>query len=143
MSVYSGFATRQLESTYNRVLFKTIYILQASLAKLLKQGFPLHPLYPFLIGHLLDSKYETLIARGYAKLLNMDGDKHLSPHYSMAFKDLVDHFGLEKNPMLIREQEPSICEGDQRSLISRSGLSSHGSSSSLVTKREIYWYREQ
>jgi len=38
MSVYGGFANRQLETTYNKALFNTVYLLQLRISKLFKGG---------------------------------------------------------------------------------------------------------
>ena len=38
MSVYSGFATRQLEETYFKTLYNMVYLMQLRLLKLFKNG---------------------------------------------------------------------------------------------------------
>ena len=38
MSVYSGFGTRQQESTYTKALYNTIFLLQLRIFKLFKGG---------------------------------------------------------------------------------------------------------
>ena len=38
MSVYGGFVNRQLETTYNKALYNTVYLLQLRISKLFKGG---------------------------------------------------------------------------------------------------------
>jgi hypothetical protein len=38
MSVYSGFGTRQQESTYSKALYNTLFLLQLRIYKLFKGG---------------------------------------------------------------------------------------------------------
>ena len=38
MSIYNGFGTRQLEASYNKALYNTIFLLQLRIYKLFKGG---------------------------------------------------------------------------------------------------------
>jgi hypothetical protein len=40
MSIYNGFGTRQMESSYNKALYNTIFLLQLRIFKLFKGGNP-------------------------------------------------------------------------------------------------------
>lgn len=120
MSIYGGFPTRILESTYNQHLCDLISLLQS---------FVLH----FYQSHkfILPSWPEQFTAT-YAKLTKLERQKHLHPRYSEYLKDLDNYLNssvkLEKIP-----EKPSIKQIAIHSLKKETSLPNQNSFSSRVS----------
>jgi hypothetical protein len=76
MSIYSGFATRNLENSYNRYLCEAIYLLQK-----------------FVVSCLNNHKIDTFIfcdnfSKAYYKLSCVETQKNLIPKFSDCMKEL-------------------------------------------------------
>eukprot|EP00826_Nyctotherus_ovalis_P014699 TRINITY_DN14112_c0_g1_i8.p1 TRINITY_DN14112_c0_g1~~TRINITY_DN14112_c0_g1_i8.p1 ORF type:complete len:279 (+),score=36.95 TRINITY_DN14112_c0_g1_i8:150-986(+) len=89
MSVYSGFATRIQESSYNRAVYNMLCLLQMKIYKSYKQGKFASILEPFD-----DIKFSKYFARFYQKIIESDKSKHLPPKFSFALKDLAGYYGV-------------------------------------------------
>jgi hypothetical protein len=82
MSIYNGFGTRQQESSYNKALYNTIFLLQLRIFKLFK-------------GEKFDDiKFGKVLTKLYARLFTMEKVKYLPPKYSYAMKDLAEFLGI-------------------------------------------------
>ena len=71
MSIYSGFATRQLETSYNKAVFAALYIVQRGLAR-------------FLTGSndSLTHKELRTLSKAYGKMHHLEDRKQLQPKFS-------------------------------------------------------------
>jgi len=76
MSIYSGFATRELEHTYDRALYNMLYLLQLRLARFMKGDTEHHS--------LTEEKFEYLFTKLYRKIEGLEEVKHLPPSFSYA-----------------------------------------------------------
>lgn len=91
MSVYSGFASRIQETTYNHAVYNMLCLLQLKVAKSLKGGtLPLACVEPFDDSMLL--KY---FAKFYKKLSFLEESKHMAPLFSHSLADLATHFNMQ------------------------------------------------
>ena len=87
MSIYSGFATRNQENFYNRLVDKLLRIMS-------------NRLLCFYSGNASDTRLEDPNERDFKKklhkiykaLLLMENTKYLEPHFSHSFSELVLHF---------------------------------------------------
>eukprot|EP00826_Nyctotherus_ovalis_P037342 TRINITY_DN3399_c0_g1_i16.p1 TRINITY_DN3399_c0_g1~~TRINITY_DN3399_c0_g1_i16.p1 ORF type:complete len:113 (-),score=29.00 TRINITY_DN3399_c0_g1_i16:53-391(-) len=82
MSVYSGFVTRSLETTYNKALYNLLFLLQTKIYRNATE----HPL-----DEVLFTKY---LKRLYQTLFELEKSKHMAPKYSYALKDLATQYGF-------------------------------------------------
>ena len=87
MSVYSGFANRQMETTYNRALYNMMFLLLLRITKLFKGGKQFHPL--IFSESFDDLKFGKVLTKLYTKLYSMEHVKYLPPKFSHAMKDLT------------------------------------------------------
>ena len=105
MSIYNGFGTRQLEASYNKALYNTIFLLQLRIYKLFKGGKLLFCFFSLLIifecvfwNNALekfdDIKFGKVLTKLYARLFTMEKVKYLPPKYSYAMKDLAEYLGI-------------------------------------------------
>lgn len=92
MSIYNGFGTRQQESSYNKALYNTIFLLQLRISKLFKGGKSPSRLYG--LEKFDDIKFGKVLTKLYARLFTMEQTKYLPPKYSYALKDLADFLGI-------------------------------------------------
>lgn len=77
MSIYSGFATRQLETSYNKAVFATLYIIQKALSR-----FIIEP------NQSLNKKELKTLNIAFTKMSNLELRKQLQPKFSQALKNL-------------------------------------------------------
>lgn len=92
MSIYSGFATRNQETFYNKLVFKLIEILQQRVLGHL-QGCKLCITYlTFLSAEQSfdESGFAKKILKIYRTLRKLEGAKYLEPHFSYSFECLND-----------------------------------------------------
>lgn len=96
MSVYSGFGTRQQESTYTKALYNTLFLLQLRIFKLFKGGKKLisRTRKRIYIEKFDDIKFGKVLTKLYARLYTMEQVKYLPPKYSFAMKDLAEYLGI-------------------------------------------------
>jgi len=96
MSVYSGFGTRQQESTYSKALYNTLFLLQLRIYKLFKGGkWDITLLNVWCeIEKFDDIKFGKVLTKLYARLFTMEQVKYLPPKYSFAMKDLAEYLGI-------------------------------------------------
>ncbi len=88
MSIYSGFGTRQQETTYNRTVEKILYLLSDNI------------LYTYLGGRSLLHTLETFNEERWFKklrslfivLVEMEPYKYLKPKFSQSLRDIVATF---------------------------------------------------
>ena len=74
MSIYSGFATRQQEHSYDNLLYDLIEVLQRRIIK-------------FYTGQEADEhKFHQIISTLHQHLSRMEDNKYLEPKMSNAFK---------------------------------------------------------
>ncbi len=92
MSVYSGFASRSQEASYNRSLYNMLCLLQLKVTKSLKGGtsFPVYPLVESFDG----ASFTKYFTKFYQRLFLMDETKYLAPKFSYALKDLATYCGI-------------------------------------------------
>ena len=83
MSVYSGFATRSQETTYNKFVFKTIQLFSAELLKLIQM--------PNTLETIGSSDFEKKAYKLHKAMKYMEQHKHLEPKFSNAFTDFATH----------------------------------------------------
>lgn len=77
MSIYSGFATRQQEQTYDGLLHDLLDVLQRRLIK-------------FYTGKEADEhKFHLILNNIHTHLARMEDSKYLEPKYSPVFKELL------------------------------------------------------
>jgi hypothetical protein len=83
MSIYSGFATRTLESTYNKTLCEMLNLLQSALIPYIRKGD----------SYLDSSEFSYFFHRFlnvFHKLRTFEQQKHLKPMFSSYCSELVD-----------------------------------------------------
>ena len=78
MLIYSGFATRQQEQSYDNLLFDLIEVLQRRIIK-------------FYTGQEADEhKFHTIVSTLHHHLGRMEDNKYLEPKMSHAFRELLN-----------------------------------------------------
>ena len=77
MSIFSGFGTRQQESTYNSLVENTIHLLQGRVVANIKNE-PIN-----------DPIFKMQLLKYYDMLIKLETHKYLSPKFSDAIKDIV------------------------------------------------------
>ena len=75
-SVNSGFATKQLESTYNTLVYNLIYLLQYRVRKF------------YLDEPVNENTFKHVLRRALRKCTKMEQHKFASPKFSQALTDL-------------------------------------------------------
>ena len=83
MSVYSGFCTRQLESTYNKTLYNLLFLLQYTTVHTLTQP-----------EQLDQNQVKLHFIKNYRKLISLETNKYLPPKFSFALRDIAQHYGI-------------------------------------------------
>ncbi|EAR88364.2 hypothetical protein TTHERM_00812810 (macronuclear) [Tetrahymena thermophila SB210] len=83
MSIYSGFANRQLESNYNRLIEGTLRILQSRILKFYEE-FPED-----------DKNFIKLLSKNVSYLAIMERNKYLPPKLSECLKDICSFLEIE------------------------------------------------
>ncbi|OMJ85067.1 hypothetical protein SteCoe_13723 [Stentor coeruleus] len=83
MSIYSGFATRSLETSYNKCLGEILYLCQSHLLVYLQKG-----------KKHIDSSDKSSFLRNFIRLFNnlktLEQQKHLKPMFSVYCTELAD-----------------------------------------------------
>lgn len=83
MSIYSGFATRALETTYNKTLCEILQVMQRYLMMSIKKG-----------KNQADSSLFSGFAPKFSKLFNslkgLEQQKHLKPMFSLFLSDISE-----------------------------------------------------
>lgn len=92
MSIYSGFATRQLETQYNKAIIVSIYVMQKALAQNVD---------------VLSEKDVRQLRSSYFKMQSLEEHKHLEPKFSNAVKHLRQKLGFENGQVIEVEKELS------------------------------------
>lgn len=87
MSIYSGFATRNLETLYNKHLANLVYLLQSHLCALLSKNF-----YSETIN--LES-WGNSYSRTIHSMLKLEQQKHLEPSFTNYCQDLSKHLQID------------------------------------------------
>ena len=90
MSIYSGFATRQQENFYDKLIFKLIELMQQKIV-----GQYMGCKYQFIISILKEISFdERTFARKVVKIYRtckkMEENKHLEPNFSKSFKEMSE-----------------------------------------------------
>ncbi|OMJ71929.1 hypothetical protein SteCoe_29745 [Stentor coeruleus] len=90
MSIYSGFATRNLETAYNRGLCQMIVLCQQHLLLFLRNGIP-----------YIENVNVTSLSRSFNKIFrnlkSLESHKHLEPKFTEYCSDLASHLGYEEH----------------------------------------------
>ena len=94
MSVYAGFASRHLETRYNKALYNTIFLLQLRISKLFKGGKLTAVIVDSCIEKFDDIKFGKVLTKLYARLFSMEQVKYLPPKFSHSMKDLTSFLGI-------------------------------------------------
>ena len=77
MSVNGGFATKQLETQYNTLVYNLLYLMQYRIRKLYNnQSFN-------------EINFKHVLLKSYKKTLKMEEQKYIQPKFSEAIKDLI------------------------------------------------------
>jgi hypothetical protein len=77
MSIYSGFSTRSLETSYNNVLFESVLLMQAFILEVLRKK-----------REILDIHWSQQFCSSFEKLKKLEKQKYLIPYFSDGLKDL-------------------------------------------------------
>ncbi|CAD8190388.1 unnamed protein product [Paramecium octaurelia] len=85
MSVYSGFATRQLESQYNKLVTTLLKILQRRIIKFYNQELADEP------------QFRRVVAETLMKLNQMEHQKYNEPYISAVMGEICDLFSIQQN----------------------------------------------
>lgn len=98
MSIYSGFSTRVLETTYNSCLLEIIFEMQAFIIEVIKKK-----------RELVESQWTQQFCLNFDKLRKLEKQKYLIPYFSEGVKELnsVLKSNFSMNLELISEK-PSI-----------------------------------
>ena len=98
MSVYSGFVSRSLETSYNRAVSNMLCLLQLKVAKTLKGGnTSISHITPYLfLESFSDLDLSKYFHRFYAKICTLEESKHLFPLFSNSLKDLAAHYEVSQ-----------------------------------------------
>lgn len=87
MSIYSGFATRNLENAYNKNVSNLIYLLQMHLSVLLKKG-----------NSYKENVNTASWLKSYSKtihsMVKLETQKHLETKFSKYCDELNEYFGV-------------------------------------------------
>ena len=89
MSVYSGFTTRSLESSYNRCLYGLIFLLQMRVHRSINNS-----IYIIKLVTLDEPQFSSYFAKLYSKIVSYENQKYIPPKFSYAIKDLAEDYGL-------------------------------------------------
>ena len=87
MSVYGGFTTRRIESTYNMAVYNLISLLQYRVQRLYGEEQQ-------QTKESNEQHFKKLLARQYTLIYKMDVSKHLLPKFSYAMKELARSLGI-------------------------------------------------
>ena len=88
MSIYSGFSTRNQETEYSKNLYSLIFLVQHTLAKIIRSNINLSNEYD-------SKKFRLYFKKIYEKVSSDEQYKYLPPKFSMAFVDLANIFSLD------------------------------------------------
>ena len=78
MSINGGFATRQLDETYNTLVYNLIYLLQYRIKRLYNSEV------------VSEKNFQKVLAKTFKKVQQLEGHKYTPPRFSEAMKDLAD-----------------------------------------------------
>jgi hypothetical protein len=78
MSINGGFATRNLDETYNTLVYNMIYLLQYRIKRLYNSEV------------VSEKNFQKVLAKTYDKIKQLEGHKYTPPRFSEAMKDLAD-----------------------------------------------------
>ena len=79
MSIYNGFSTRKLETSYNKSLFNMMFLLQRAVFKVLS-------------GEDIEQTFPAHFMKQFKRMYVMEDQKYLPPKYSYALKDLAKYY---------------------------------------------------
>jgi hypothetical protein len=120
MSVYSGFATRALESSYNRVLGDVMVLMQGFLVKYLKKGK--------IYEESADcARFSRKFNKIFKNLKALEQQKHLKPMFTHCLVDLAELTSNQEdsqaeNSVLDESQSTSFYSHDHDFQILNDGL---------------------
>jgi hypothetical protein len=97
MSINGGFATAVLERTYNTLVYNLIYLLQYRIKRLYNADV------------VSEKNFQKVLGKTFNKIKRMETDKHSSPKFSEAMKDLADL--LTQDDSLANDSNPN-CTGN-------------------------------
>jgi len=86
MSVYSGFATRMLESQYNGLVCKLISLFEQRVSAALRSDF------------FDNDQWSLSFCAVFKAMRKLEGQKYLPPKFSHYCKDLAQHLGAYVSP---------------------------------------------
>ena len=89
MSIYSGFATRNQESVYNRGVCQLLHLFQRSLVSVLTNSM-------IKLENLNTDNLTRSFNKLFRSLKSLEQHKHLEPKFSEFCLDLAAHLGYEK-----------------------------------------------
>ncbi|CAI2361322.1 unnamed protein product [Moneuplotes crassus] len=81
MSVYNGFVSRAIETSYMKALYNMTFLLQLQLTKFLQKDTPIR-----------EENFKQHFEKLYQKIVALDNKKYQPPKYSYSLKNLAKHF---------------------------------------------------
>jgi hypothetical protein len=78
MSINGGFATRNLDESYNTLVYNMIYLLQYRIKRLYNSEV------------VSETNFQKVLAKTYDKVKQLEAHKYTPPRFSEAMKDLAD-----------------------------------------------------
>ncbi|CAI2362994.1 unnamed protein product [Moneuplotes crassus] len=101
MSVYSGFGTRSLETSYNALLFRLLHACQSKV----KQCMLIIDNFAKITEHqhenlekmAFNDNFCILFMKLYKKVIDLEKTKYLPPKFSLSVKDLVAFISTDSN----------------------------------------------
>jgi hypothetical protein len=83
MGMFSGFQSKQLETSYNKMVFATLFVLQKALVLYMQK---------FTDAEILTKKEVQVLRQTYGKLLSLESVKKEQPKFTLSLKALSDFF---------------------------------------------------
>jgi hypothetical protein len=87
MSVYSGFVTRQLETSYNKTVFAALFLLQNAIARHLEVENK----------DLFGEGDSRILSKAFLRMVNLEKRKQLQPKFSKALTRLAELLNFSHN----------------------------------------------
>ena len=86
MSIYSGFSTRALESSYNNSLFEAVLLMQNWILDVIKRK-----------KEVIDTTWSQQFCMSFEKLKKLEKQKYLVPYFTDGMKELHIHIKSNTN----------------------------------------------
>lgn len=80
MSIYSGFSTRALESTYNSILYETVLFMQDWILEVIKRK-----------KEIIEATWSQQFCTSFEKLKKLEKQKYLVPYFTDSMKELNNY----------------------------------------------------